>query len=103
MEGFYLTIGLYFSKTRHQKICSIFNIYQVYIAFFITTFVHELKHLRQDNYNIMSEAKKSKGLYWIISLVSLIVMVGFLLIKPEWFWVCLPFFLTSTVLAMDIM
>lgn len=51
----------------------------------------------------MTERKLSKGIYWIISLVSLVLMIAVLIIKPAWFWVFLPFFLTATVLAMDVM
>ena len=51
----------------------------------------------------MAEATKMKGLYWLIALVSLVAIVLFLMFASEWFWVGLPFFLTSTVLAMDVM
>lgn len=43
MEGFYLTIDLYFfQKLGIKKYVLYFDMYQVHIAFFITTFVHEL-------------------------------------------------------------
>lgn len=51
----------------------------------------------------MSDTKKSKRLYWAISAVSLVLTILLLAVKPAWFWVGLPFFLTSTVLAMDVM
>lgn len=39
---------------------------------------------------------------WIYCLISFIVMVGFLAIKPEWFWVALPFFGTYLVKALGV-
>jgi hypothetical protein len=50
----------------------------------------------------MSDTKKSKRIYWLISLVSIVLTIFLIAVKPAWFWVGLPFFLTSTVLAMDI-
>lgn len=50
----------------------------------------------------MSESTKSKKMYWLISLVSLVAVVFLLFVKPEWFWVALPFFLTYLVLALDV-
>lgn len=43
----------------------------------------------------------STGKYWIMTLVSFVVTVGFLIIAPEWFWVPLPFLLTGFVKAMN--
>ncbi len=48
----------------------------------------------------MTTVARSKGIYWIVTLVSLAATIGFLLIRPEWFWVCLPFLLTAFVHAM---
>jgi len=49
----------------------------------------------------MSEATASRGIFWIITLVSLVVTIGFLVVAPEWFWVPLPFLLTGFVKAMN--
>jgi len=49
----------------------------------------------------MSDQTKSLGKYWIIFFISLIAMIAFLIILPEWFWVTLPFVFTYFVLAMD--
>lgn len=51
----------------------------------------------------MSEARKSKGLYWMVALVSLVVTILLLMFANAWFWVGLPFLITSIVLAMDVM
>lgn len=51
----------------------------------------------------MSEARKSKGLYWMVALVSLVVIILLLMFANAWFWVGLPFLITSIVLAMDVM
>jgi len=53
---------------------------------------------------IMSESTtKSKGIYWIIALISLVAIIALLAFNPAWFWVGLPFFITAVVMGMDIM
>jgi hypothetical protein len=52
---------------------------------------------------VNTEKKESKGLYWLIVLVSLTACILFLLFKPEWFWVTLPFLFTYLVKALDMM
>ncbi len=44
----------------------------------------------------------SKGMYWILFLVSLVVLVLFLMFASNWFWAILPFVLTFLVKAMDV-
>ncbi len=44
----------------------------------------------------------SRGKYWMFFLLSLIALIAFLLFKPEWFWVCLPFVFTYLVLALGV-
>ena len=39
--------------------------------------------------------------YRLYFIVSTLAMVGFVIIKPEWFWVMLPFVCTFFVLMMD--
>jgi len=39
--------------------------------------------------------------YWLYFGVSLVAMLAFLVIKPEWFWVVLPFVCTFFVKGMD--
>ena len=45
--------------------------------------------------------KKSTKTYWLLFFVSLLFMIGFLILLPEWFWVMLPFVGTAFVYAMD--
>jgi len=47
--------------------------------------------------------KTPTGKYWLYFLVSTLIMIGFLVFLPEWFWVALPFSLTSLVMAFDAM
>lgn len=51
----------------------------------------------------MSETKKSKAKYWVLTLLSLIGTVGLLVFATSWFWVGLPFLFTYLVLALDVM
>jgi hypothetical protein len=39
--------------------------------------------------------------YWIYTAVSTVIMVALLVFAPQWFWVPLPFVLTSLVKAFD--
>jgi hypothetical protein len=39
--------------------------------------------------------------YWIYTAVSTLGMCALLVVYPEWFWVALPFVLTSLVKAFD--
>jgi hypothetical protein len=45
----------------------------------------------------------NKGLYWLITLISLAAFVLLIMFKPEWFWLTLPFLLTYFVKAIDMM
>ncbi len=47
-------------------------------------------------------AKISRPVYAILFLIFLAGMILFLMFKPEWFWVMLPFVGTSIVKALDI-
>lgn len=52
----------------------------------------------------MSEtAKNNKGLYWILTLVSLAVTILMIMYVASWFWVALPFLFTSLAKALDVM
>jgi hypothetical protein len=51
----------------------------------------------------MSETKKSKGLYWIATILSLAATIFLMVFANSWFWVGLPFLFTSLVLALDVM
>jgi len=44
--------------------------------------------------------EKSTGMYWLLTIVSLVGIVLFLIFKPEWFWVMLPPFFTAFIKAM---
>ncbi len=48
----------------------------------------------------MNAEETSTGKYWMMTLVSLIACLAFLFIKPEWFWVTLPFLFTALTKAM---
>lgn len=50
-----------------------------------------------------TETKKSHRNDWIIFGVSLVIMVGFLIFNPTWFWLFLPIVLTYFVKAIDYM
>jgi len=50
-----------------------------------------------------SDAKSSNGKYWLIFMVTLVIMLFFLVVDPTWFWVPLPFVLTFFVKAIDYM
>ncbi len=51
----------------------------------------------------MSEIKnESPKLMWTYTLISLAVILVFLAVKPEWFWVALPFFCTYLVKAVGV-
>ncbi|HMS68945.1 MAG: hypothetical protein WAT92_16165 [Saprospiraceae bacterium] len=49
----------------------------------------------------MTTSNKELKKYWMYFIVSVIGTVAFLIFKPEWFWVMLPFTFTSFVLAKD--
>ena len=40
---------------------------------------------------------------WLVFFISTLACIAFLMFLPEWFWVTLPFVLTSLVKAMDAM
>lgn len=51
----------------------------------------------------MAEATKdSPKLMWTYTFISLAVMLVLLAVKPEWFWVALPFFGTYLVKALGV-
>lgn len=49
----------------------------------------------------MANTEANTKLYWMAALVSLVFTVLLLMFANEWFWVGLPFLLTSLVLAFD--
>ncbi len=49
----------------------------------------------------MENTKKQTRLYWLAFLLSTAVMIAMLLYTPAWFWIPLPFVLTSFVMALD--
>ncbi len=52
---------------------------------------------------INTEEKENKGMYWLITLVSLTIGILLLLFCSEFFWLALPFFLTFFVKAIGMM
>ncbi|NNF36595.1 MAG: hypothetical protein HKN68_21010 [Saprospiraceae bacterium] len=49
----------------------------------------------------MASKTQNAGTYWLMTLVSLVACIAFLIFLPEWFWVTLPFLFTAFVKAMD--
>jgi len=49
----------------------------------------------------MAKSETNRSIYWIYALISFIVTVLLLIFANAWFWVGLPFLLTSLVLAFD--
>lgn len=45
------------------------------------------------------DQRKKAGLVFIVSLVAIILLLIF---EPEFFWLALPFLLTSAVVALDV-
>lgn len=50
-----------------------------------------------------SEKRENRGLYWLITLVSLVACIALIVVSPEWFWLTLPFLFTFLVKALDMM
>ncbi|HNR08469.1 MAG TPA: hypothetical protein PKM27_14210 [Saprospiraceae bacterium] len=51
----------------------------------------------------MNQTKsESSRLMWVYTLISLVIMLFLLAVKPEWFWVALPFFGTYLVKAFGV-
>lgn len=44
----------------------------------------------------------STGKYWILFLVSTLIMIAMLIWMNEWFWLALPFSLTYLVKALNV-
>lgn len=51
----------------------------------------------------MEQSQSSTTTAWLLFLVSTIATVALLVVRPEWFWVTLPFMLTYLVKAMRAM
>ena len=49
-----------------------------------------------------TQSNTSKGKYWMLFIISLVVMIALLIFIHEWSWVALPFVLTYLVYAMDV-
>lgn len=49
----------------------------------------------------MENTKRSRAVYWLAFLLTTALMIFMLMYMPAWFWVPLPFVLTSFVLALD--
>ncbi len=52
---------------------------------------------------VREETNEHRGRYWLITLVSLVAFILFLIYKPEWFWVTLPFLTTYLTKALGMM
>ena len=52
---------------------------------------------------VNQDKDKNRNLYWLITLISLGVGVGLLIVLPSFFWITLPFFFTYFVKAIGMM
>lgn len=52
---------------------------------------------------VREETNAHRARYWLITLVSFVAFILFLIYKPEWFWVTLPFLTTYLVKALGMM
>ena len=52
---------------------------------------------------VTNEEQGSKAKYWLITIVSALACIGFLVYSPEWFWLTLPFLFTYFVKAIGMM
>lgn len=48
-----------------------------------------------------TQTSESAKKYWLYFGISTVAILAFLVIKPEWFWLALPFFCVYFVKAMD--
>jgi hypothetical protein len=55
-----------------------------------------------DQHNAPSEQKESTAKYWLLFLVSTALLIFMMIFVNEWFWVVLPFSLTSLVKALRV-
>jgi len=62
---------------------------------------HTIDYVMETEIN--TEEKENKGMYWLITLVSLAAGIILLLVYPSFFWLALPFFLTYFVKAIGMM
>jgi hypothetical protein len=51
----------------------------------------------------MENTKDTTRKDWTIFAISTLVMIGILFVKPEWFWVVLPFSCTYLIKALNYM
>ena len=51
--------------------------------------------------SFMEETKKSRGIFWLLTFVSVVGMVLLLMFHPEWVWVSFPFVGVFFASAMD--
>jgi hypothetical protein len=50
----------------------------------------------------MEEEKKSRGVYWFFTAVSITGMVLLLIFQPQWVWISFPFVGTFFANAMNV-
>jgi len=51
----------------------------------------------------MEETKKSRGVYWLLTVVSVTAMILLFIFSPEWCWVSFPFVGTFFAGAMNVL
>ncbi len=52
---------------------------------------------------INQDKDEKRGLYWLITLISLAAGITLLILLPSFFWLALPFFFTYFVKAIGMM
>ncbi|MEO5673921.1 MAG: hypothetical protein ABIQ74_04690 [Chitinophagales bacterium] len=50
----------------------------------------------------MEEVKKSRNTFWLLTAVSVAVMILLLIFQPQWVWVSFPFVGTFLASAMNV-
>ena len=50
----------------------------------------------------MEEDKKARGVFWVLTFVSVVAMVLLLIFQPQWVWLSFPFVGTFFANAMNV-
>ncbi len=50
----------------------------------------------------MEEVKKSRGMFWVLTVISVTAMIALLVFQPQWVWISFPFVGTFFASAMNV-
>jgi len=50
----------------------------------------------------MEEEKKARGIFWLLTVVSITGMILLLIFQPQWVWISFPFVGTFFANAMNV-